>query len=220
MLVGASTRRRATRGGAAHWDAIYRENPDEDLSWHQATPDLSLRLIREFAGKDRRILDVGGGSSALATDLARDGFQHVTVLDISPSALDRNRAKAAAYAGHIRYVPGDVRDLAGVGPVDVWHDRAVLHFFTQPDDQRRYVDRVRSMVAPGGIVILATFALDGPERCSGLPVKRYDEGGMCKLLGPEFTLLRAVREIHRTPWGVEQPFLYAVFERTKPPETS
>ncbi|HYK94185.1 MAG TPA: class I SAM-dependent methyltransferase [Thermoplasmata archaeon] len=214
--MGSSNGDGTTRAGPSHWDAIYRENADEELSWTQSHPDLSLRLVEEFARRTDRILDVGGGSSKLARHLVQEGFSRVAVLDVSSAALERNLASAGSVGKGIEYIPGDVLGGTDLGRVDVWHDRALLHFLIEEPERRRYVERLRAALADGGVVILAAFSLQGPERCSGLPVRRYSEPMFRDLLGPEFEHHRTVLETHRTPWGVEQPFIYTVFTRGKP----
>jgi SAM-dependent methyltransferase len=199
-----------------HWEAVYQTKSDEQLSWYQARPEVSLRLIEGLRPPPRRVIDVGGGQSALAGELVARGVPEVTVLDVSAGALERARARLGpAVAGRIRWVHGDVLEVgAGLGPVDLWHDRAVFHFLTDPGDRRRYAAAAAEAVVPGGHAIVATFALTGPERCSGLPVCRYDAEGLGAEFAPAFRLAGSAAETHVTPWGKAQDFTYAVLERT------
>jgi 2-polyprenyl-3-methyl-5-hydroxy-6-metoxy-1,4-benzoquinol methylase len=197
-----------------HWDAIYRAKADEELGWHQDEPALSLQLIREVASPGSRIIDVGGGSSRLAGRLAEAGFRNVAVLDIARAALERSKRGARPHREHIRWIVADVTRLDEVGPFDVWHDRAVFHFLVDPEDRTRYVELAKRTVPVGGHLVVATFALEGPETCSGLPVERYDASKLEAAFQPRFTIRRTVDELHTTPWGTRQPFTYAVFERT------
>ncbi len=158
-----------------HWESIYRENRPEALSWFQRDPAVSLRLIRQVAPDPAsRILDVGGGASTLVDALFDAGYQSVAVLDLSRPAMDEARARLGTAASHAMWIEGDV--LAGdLAPAhfDLWHDRATFHFLTSPDDRRRYVEQARRSLKPGGHVILAVFAEDGPTDCGGLAVARY-----------------------------------------------
>jgi len=197
-----------------HWEAIYRAKAEDELSWHQDEPALSLQLVREVASPGSRILDVGGGSSRLASRLAEAGFRNVAVLDISDAALERSRMQAPGHRDNIRWIVADVTRVDAVGPFDVWHDRAVFHFLVDPEDRTKYVELAKRTVARRGHVIVATFAPEGPETCSGLPVERYDATRLAAAFRPGFTLRKTVRELHTTPWGTRQPFLYAVLVRT------
>ncbi len=212
---GTSTAPVRRRARLQHWESVYRENADAELGWTQARPEPSLSLVRRFAAPTDRVLDVGGGSSSLARRLVDEGYDAVTVLDVSATALERGRAAAGASADRIRWRVGDITDQAGVGAFELWHDRALFHFLTQADERRRYVALARRAVRPRGHLILAAFAPDGPERCSGLPVLRYDAGALARELGSAFRLVDERRVTHRTPGGVDQRFVFAVFERVR-----
>lgn len=198
-----------------HWNRIYRVKGEDELSWHQDTPRLSLRLIRTVAGPESRVLDVGGGSSLLTRRLARGGYRHLAVLDISDVAVRSAKTRSGDLAHRARWVRADVTKARSVGRADVWHDRAVFHFLTRRKDRLAYVRLARRTVPVGGHLVLATFALDGPEQCSGLDVVRYDGPKLAAEFAPAFALSRVVREIHRTPWGTRQPFTYAVLRRVR-----
>jgi len=159
------------------------------------------------------VIDIGGGDSRLVDHLVSRGLPCVTVLDVSAAALARARARLGEHADRVRWIEADVTGPWTVSPVNIWHDRAVFHFLTEADDRVRYVAHVRDVVKPGGSVIIGTFAPDGPERCSGLPVCRYDAAGIGAELGEGFTLVETVADAHRTPTGAVQSFSYSRFVR-------
>jgi 2-polyprenyl-3-methyl-5-hydroxy-6-metoxy-1,4-benzoquinol methylase len=207
-LLTTSARRR-------HWEAIYGAKPEEELSWHQEHPTISLGLIRSVATKNDRVVDIGGGSSNLASELLRGGFESMSVLDISRNAVSRNRSGAAGGVGRIRYRVGDVTRVRTLGRYEVWHDRAAFHFLTDPKDRRQYVDLAAKTVPVGGHLVIATFAPTGPEQCSGLPVERYDAARLTREFGDRFVLVDSRTENHRTPWGAIQAFTYVVLRRVR-----
>jgi len=200
----------------AHWDEVYRTRPPTEVSWYQPMAGPSLRIIMD-ALPDRAdpVLDVGGGASSLAAQLAEAGFRDVSVLDLSRSALDIAQARMGRVAERITWMVGDVC-LAALAPARyaLWHDRAVFHFLTSPEDRAAYLGQLRHALRPDGMAVIATFAEDGPTRCSGLEVRRYSAEGLAAELGEGFRLLRTEREEHRTPSGAGQAFMYAVFQRT------
>lgn len=196
----------------AHWEEVYRTRNPAEVSWYQADPAVSLRLIEQTGvGRSAPILDVGGGASLLADRLVAAGYADVTVLDLSSVALAvvRDRVGPA-----VRTITADVTRFEPSRQYALWHDRAVLHFLTDPEDRQAYVRTLTQALQPGGHAILATFALDGPARCSGLPVERYDAARMVALLGAGFQLRRAETEVHLTPAGAPQHFQYGSFTRT------
>lgn len=199
-----------------HWERVYVAKADGELSWFQSAPGVSLELIQGVVPPARSVIDVGGGQSALAAGLLAMGVERVTVLDIAPSALRRGRERLGAAAERVRWVEGDVLEARGLGPADVWHDRAVFHFLTEAADRRLYAAAVRDALRPGGHAVIATFAPSGPERCSGLAVRRYDAAGIAAEFGAEFELVNSATETHTTPWGKAQEFAYAVLRRGAP----
>lgn len=199
----------------AHWETAYQEKPPEKLSWRQEEPALSLAFIREFVRTNEAVLDVGAGESALCARLVELGYTSVAAMDISASAIERAKARAGAAAGRIKWIVADVLEDPALGPVRLWHDRAVFHFITEEADRRTYADFAASAVEPGGHAIIATFAQDGPERCSDLPVCRYDAGALAREFAPSFELVRSEREVHTTPWGKAQPFTVVVLRRLR-----
>ncbi|NPU65993.1 class I SAM-dependent methyltransferase [Bradyrhizobium sp. 83012] len=197
----------------AHWQTVYTTKTETEVSWHQDEPATSLRLIREAgAGPSSRIIDVGGGASRLVDALLTAGYGALTVLDISEAALAAARARLGAPAATVGWIAADVRRWRPQASYDVWHDRAAFHFLTDAVDREAYVARLRSAVVPGGAVIIGTFALDGPEKCSGLPVVRYDAQSLAGTLGTGFVLQDNCTEAHRTPWGSVQKFQFCRFQ--------
>lgn len=196
----------------AHWQTIYQTKGPEQLSWFQAEATLSRDLIARFApDRNAQILDVGGGASTLVDGLLTEGYCHVTVLDLSAAAFEHARRRLGAAAASVEWREADVLTAAFTeGSVDVWHDRAVFHFLTAASDRERYVAQVRLAVKSGGLVIVATFAEDGPTRCSGLETRRYSPLALQAEFGGGFELISSQREEHVTPAGVTQAFTYCV----------
>lgn len=201
-------------GRQIHWQNVYRTKSPQSVSWYQPHAETSLALIREAAPDPAAgILDVGGGASMLIDDLLAAGYRDLSVLDISAAALEASRARIGDRAGQVRWIEVDLLAWAPERVWDVWHDRAVFHFLTAAADQDAYIARLAAATRPGAAVILATFAPDGPETCSGLPVQRYDAESLAARLGAGFSLKRAFRDEHRTPGGAIQRFAWALFER-------
>jgi ubiquinone/menaquinone biosynthesis C-methylase UbiE len=194
----------------SHWDRQYASRPAEAVSWYQPHATRSLELIGRVApGHDARVIDVGGGASTLVDDLLASGTWHVTVLDISATALQVARQRLGADASRVRWIEADITQVQlEPAAYDVWHDRAVFHFLTDPADRAAYVAQVRRAVRPGGHVIVAAFGPEGPQQCSGLPVVRYGPGELHAQFGGQFELLEHVAEQHRTPAGAIQQFVY------------
>lgn len=193
-----------------HWEKIYHRKETTQVSWYQLHPYLSLQYIQKTGvGKSGHLIDVGGGASTLVDHLLDAGFQHVTVLDISVEALERVQQRLGQRAGSVTWLEADITQTTlPHHQYEVWHDRAVFHFLTEPQDRQRYVNAVLEAVRPGGHVIVATFASDGPERCSGLEVARYDSQSLHSEFGTDFELLDSTREEHQTPFGTQQKFIY------------
>ena len=197
-----------------HWEHVYSTKGETGVSWYQDEPRLSLELIGAVApAEGRRIVDVGGGASVLVDRLLGLPFGEIAVLDISETALGKARARLGERAGRVRWVVADVTEGPELGTFDVWHDRAVFHFLTDPADRRSYVELARQTVPRSGHLVIATFADDGPERCSDLDVCRYNARSLASELGEGFALVRESRETHTTPWGSSQAFVYGVFMR-------
>ncbi len=198
-----------------HWEKVYETKSTDAVSWFQPHADLSLDLIRGTgAGKDAAIIDVGGGASTLVDDLLAEGRSDLTVLDLSGAALKAARERLGEKEKLVRWIEADITqaDLPA-NRYDIWHDRAVFHFLTTPEQRAAYVQTVFRSVKPGGHVIVATFAEDGPEKCSGLPVMRYRADELHDEFGESFTLLEHKREAHHTPSGTVQQFVYCYCRR-------
>lgn len=193
-----------------HWEQIYSTKPSDAVSWFQDHADQSLRLIHNTRlGRNSAIIDVGAGASTLVDDLLAEGYTDLTVLDLSPAALMVAKQRLAKHAECVRWAEGDVtRAEFPVHRFDIWHDRAVFHFLTEPADRQAYVEQVVRSVRPGGHVIIATFAEDGPEKCSGLPVVRYQPESLHAEFGDAFLLVGHEKEAHHTPSGAVQQFVY------------
>ena len=194
----------------SHWEHVYETKSVDAVSWFQPHAEQSLRLIRQTGlAPTASIIDVGGGASTLVDDLLDDGFRHVTVLDVSGAALAAARARLGERAASVTWLEADITQVAlPRNAYDLWHDRAVFHFLTSDRDRQAYVAAVQRAVKPGGYVIVATFAEDGPLQCSGLPVVRYSPSALHAEFGATFSLERHEREEHHTPSGSVQKFIY------------
>ncbi|MCW2888910.1 MAG: hypothetical protein QOE54_4036 [Streptosporangiaceae bacterium] len=199
------------RGG--DWDAAYLDR-GSNVSWFQAEPQMSLQLIEHLANADTAIIDVGGGTSFLVDRLIGRGFSDLSVLDVSQTALETVRRRVSADAP-VTWLCADLLTWRPQRHYGLWHDRAVFHFLTDPSDRDAYLAALRTALEPGGSVVLATFAADGPEYCSGLPVARYSAGELTCLLGEGFTIVETRSEHHTTPSGGDQPFTW-ITARTTP----
>ncbi|MFO8231266.1 MAG: class I SAM-dependent methyltransferase [Longimonas sp.] len=202
----------------AHWNATYKDTPTNQLGWYEEAPGPSLDLITECdLPTSARILDAGSGATTLIDALIDRGYADLVAVDISEVALQRLQARLAPEEdAPVQWIVGDLTDpdtLASVDPVDVWHDRAVLHFLTDAADRAAYVQSLRSVVKPGGYVIIAAFALDGATRCSGLDVRNYDASMISNLLGPDFEMEQSLNHTYHQPSGAPRPYVYTRFRR-------
>ncbi|HVC36839.1 MAG TPA: class I SAM-dependent methyltransferase [Gammaproteobacteria bacterium] len=196
-----------------HWQDVYRQKPEDTVSWFQPRPEISLELIHA-AGlqKTEAVIDVGGGTSRLVDCLLTEGYTDITVLDIAAEALQKTRTRLGATAERVHWITADVTQWRPVRKYRLWHDRAVFHFLTDPAERAAYRKNLETALAPGGTAIIASFAPDGPERCSGLPVQRYSPQTLAAELGPGFRLTGHRHVAHRTPADRIQQFQYSVFE--------
>ena len=197
-----------------HWDNVYRAKNCEEVSWYQRVPAMSLKLIIDAdLSADEPIIDIGGGASTLVDQLLDAGFKDVTVLDISGQAIEQARSRLGTRSQQVHWEICDVREFAPTRGYRLWHDRAMLHFLLDADDCARYVDTLRRALVPGGYLVLATFGPDGPLKCSGLEIRRYDVQRLSELLGPGFELEYEAIEVHETPQSREQQFLFSRWRR-------
>jgi Trans-aconitate methyltransferase len=204
----------ATESRQSHWENVYTSKGENEVSWFQESPAPSLALIAEIgAAPTSAIIDIGGGASRLVDQLIERGFHDVTVLDLSAAALEAAKARLGERANRAHWLVADATTWQPSRSYDIWHDRAAFHFLTEARDREGYVARLRQALTIGGHAIIATFALDGPEKCSGLPVERYDAARLAQTLGSGFKLLRSERDEHATPWGAQQRFQFSVFQR-------
>ncbi|WP_421925384.1 class I SAM-dependent methyltransferase [Neoaquamicrobium sediminum] len=197
----------------AHWQRVYTSKEENQLSWHEDAPALSLALLGEAGLRpEMAVVDIGGGTSRLVYALVAREQTHVTVLDLSTAALETAKKRLAG-AGNVEWVAGDVTEWQPKRSYDLWHDRAAFHFLTARDDQQAYVRVMARALKTGGRGVIGTFALDGPEKCSGLPVARHDAASLRAVLGEGFSLISTRRNEHTTPRGAVQQFQFGTFEK-------
>jgi cyclopropane fatty-acyl-phospholipid synthase-like methyltransferase len=217
-VVATSVRRVAQRPvdraqRTAYWEHVHRDKDVDAVSWWQPVPEASLRLIDAAGvGPADPIVDVGAGWSTLADHLVARGHQALTVVDVSATALSTTRERLGTAAADVRFEVADVLDLSLPTPAALWHDRAVFHFLTEADERAAYLTSLARCLRPDGSVVVATFAPDGPETCSGLPVVRYSPEQLAAEF-PGFELVTATRDDHLTPWGATQPFTAVLLAR-------
>jgi SAM-dependent methyltransferase len=193
-----------------HWERIYKEKAPDAVSWYRPHLEKSLALIDQVTpDRSSSIIDVGGGESTLVDDLLARGYEKVTVLDISQAAINANRYRLGMASVHVRWLAADIcKAELDPSEYDLWHDRAVFHFLTAASDRAAYVRQVARAVRRGGHVIVSTFGPEGPTKCSGLEVVRYDADSLHREFGVHFQLLESSKELHQTPFGAIQQFLY------------
>jgi len=193
----------------SHWDRIYTDKGPTAVSWYRPHLETSLSLIERVASTESAIIDVGGGESTLVDDLLSHGFMNLTVLDISQTAIEVNKRRLGERSDHVHWLVADITTAElPHSAYDVWHDRAVFHFLTRQSDRTAYVRQVANAVKLGGHVIVSTFGPEGPTKCSGLDVVRYDAESLHREFGVHFRLLESAKELHHTPFGTVQQFLY------------
>lgn len=195
-----------------HWERVYQKHTPTEVGWYQADPEGSIKLINNTgAGTDSRIIDVGGGTSKLSMHLLEQGYSRLTVLDISGKSIEKAKLQLGEKAGMISWIEADITKYSLTEQYDIWHDRAVFHFLTESEERKGYIDALNQALKLNGYIILATFGLAGPKKCSGLPVVRYSPETLLKVLGDNFNLVESVAEDHVTPTGVTQNFIYCRF---------
>ena len=196
-----------------HWENVYTTKTPDQVSWYRPHLELSRSLIEEAGrGVSASIIDVGGGESSLVDDLLARGYQNITVLDISHTAIEVTKKRLKEAADRVRWITADVTKVElEPSAYDVWHDRAVFHFLASRTQRATYVNTVRDAVKQGGHVIVSTFGPEGPKKCSGLDVVRYDAESLHDQFGTRFRLVESLKELHQTPFGTAQQFVYCVF---------
>jgi SAM-dependent methyltransferase len=203
-----------TASRQSHWENVYTTKGENEVSWYQQSPAPSFELIMQAgATHASAIIDIGGGASRLVDHLVDHGFEDITVLDLSAAALEAARRRLESRADRVHWIVADATAWEPVKAYDIWHDRAAFHFLTDESDRAAYIARLTKGVREGGHAIIGTFALDGPEKCSGLPVARYDSASLGQALGAKFQLVDTRRHEHATPWGSRQMFQFSVFRR-------
>ena len=200
-----------------HWESVYQKKSPKEVSWFQEIPSKSLEFIElSGVGKDAKIIDVGGGASLLVYFLIKKGFANVTVLDISLKSLEESKRQLGAQAAFVKWIEADITktDLPHQS-FDFWHDRAVFHFLTNPEDRAKYITLLNQSLKPGGFFLIATFSLSGPPKCSGLDVCHYSAETLSRELGSNFKLIAQAEEKHKTPFNTVQDFVYCLFKKEK-----
>ena len=199
----------------SHWENIYDTKQLQEVSWYQPTPTTSLALIEMLnLSSDAKIIDIGGGDSLLVDNLLQHGFMDLSVLDISGKALERAQHRLGSeHSEKVKWIEADISTFVPDRVYDIWHDRAVFHFLTDPESVAHYVAISSAHIKKGGYLIVATFSEDGPYKCSGLPIQQYNEESLPAVFAENFELTRVFKEIHLTPSGNEQSFVFAVMKR-------
>ena len=193
-----------------HWENVYATKAPDTVSWYRRHLEISLVLIERAAGaREASIIDVGGGESTLVDDLLLRGYKNLSVLDVSQTAIEVTKKRLGSAAEQVRWLVGDIVEIGlEQHAYDLWHDRAVFHFLTTPEQRLAYIRQVIRAVKPGGHVIVSTFGPEGPTKCSGLEVMRYDTDSLHGEFGGQFRLMESSKELHQTPFGTTQQFLY------------
>jgi len=201
----------------SHWDNVFSRRQPTELSWYQPQLRISLELISSLQlPYDSNIIDVGGGDSTLVDDLLGRGYTSVAVLDISPVALERAKKRLGQRATRVKWIIGDVTQVnLAEGKYDLWHDRALFHFLIESEERQQYIKTMQRALRKGGYWVVATFAPEGPEVCSGLPTMRYSPKALGELVGTDYKLIESRKELHKKPQGGAQEFVYCVFQKRK-----
>lgn len=197
-----------------HWDNVYAQKKLTEVSWYEPTPETSLSMISNFnLPNDAAIIDVGGGDSLLTDHLLAFGYTNLTVLDISANAIERAKSRLGNRSSMVSWITGDILELSNGGHYDLWYDRAAFHFLTDEAEQKKYAAIAAAHLQAGGLLLISTFALNGPEQCSGLPVVRHLEASLIKLFQSQFYWIGSTNHIHFTPFSTEQAFTYYWFHK-------
>lgn len=197
-----------------HWEIVYQTKSSAEVSWYEPDPKRSLNLILGVVGDSRgQVIDIGGGQSFLVDRLLDEGFAQVTVLDISQTAIESTKARMGERASQVDWIAADITQREALGTFDIWHDRAVFHFITDPDDRKHYAELLKRSLPVGGHFVVETFAIGGPGKCSGLEICQYDAATMQEALSPSFALVNCGEYLHTTPADKPQQFFYGVYKR-------
>ena len=197
-----------------HWNKVYSTKAETEVSWFQEVPTKSLELIKELQlPLSASIIDIGGGDSRLVDSLLEMGFSNLAILDISSVSLEKARLRLKEKSHQVNYITSDVTTFKSEAKFDLWHDRATFHFLNTIDDVEKYLSIAYACLNPGGNLIISTFSKNGPEKCSGLPVTQYSETELKALFGKYFQNTKCFEDIHKTPWGTEQAFVYCGFKK-------
>lgn len=198
----------------SHWEKVYQTKQFAEVSWYQARPDISLGFLEKFKlPKDAKIIDIGGGESKLVDFLLEKGYTDITVLDISEQAIERVKARLGHAATKVKWIIADAAQFEPAEQYDFWHDRAAFHFLTEEEDIRHYVQNVQQNVRPNGYMVLGTFSENGPDQCSGLPIRKYSESSMTERLKGIFEKLKCLTIDHVTPTNKIQNFIFCSFKK-------
>ena len=199
-----------------HWEKVFETKNPGEVSWHQSNPKTSVKLILStHPDKDAHIIDIGGGDSNLADKLLDLGFKNIFVLDVSLKALKKSQQRLGVKARRVKWISSDIRKFETSNRFEIWHDRAAFHFLTNDNDIKRYVKLTGEYIKPGGYLIISTFSLEGPKKCSGLDIRQYSEDSMKKIFYEGFEHIKSLEEIHHTPFQTTQNFIWNVFRKSE-----
>ncbi|MCT6699791.1 class I SAM-dependent methyltransferase [Rheinheimera sp. 4Y26] len=204
----------ATNHKQQHWEQVYQQKQPEQVSWYQPESGLSLQLIQQYTSPDASLIDVGSGATGLIGDLIKLGYHQLTALDISAAALQVNQQRLGDKATLVQWLVADItKTQLPAQAYDLWHDRAVFHFLTEKPDRESYVNNLKHSLKTGGYLLISCFSEQGPEKCSGLPVVRYNTQSLAAEFGDNFVLKQQHNELHHTPFGTSQAFLYLLLQK-------
>lgn len=197
-----------------HWEKVYTSKEDNEVSWYQERPLTSINLVEKYTtDKSESIIDVGEGNSNLASELEKLNFHNLSVLDISEASINRAKEKLGTKSDKINWYVDNILEFESTIPFDIWHDRAVFHFVTDENQKKSYIQKIIQNTSKKGILILATFSLEGPLKCSGLDICQYDKDSLIPLFGRDFDLMESFEEIHTTPFNTTQNFIYTIWKK-------
>jgi trans-aconitate methyltransferase len=197
-----------------HWENIYRTKSQEEFSWYQPKPETSLYFFKLFdVPKDAKIIDVGGGDSFLVDYLLDAGYQDISVLDISETAIERAQQRLGRKAENVKWIVADAATFKPAEKYDFWHDRATFHFLTEEQEISNYIHTAHKNITPGGILVIGTFSEQGPKKCSGIEIKQYSENSMTGQFKMFFEKIKCITVNHNTPFNTVQNFVFCSFRK-------